>query len=166
MDANSITAENGAIANLTVSTLKIQDQAVTFPSAAQYVGLKKTLKSPTTFETLVTMSVSATAGSKILVEATGMVGHEESNGTVNSTRNILYNAVITAQPPAGAETILLGFTNLRVMNFNNNGLIMRILFTTASTGTYTYRFKIQYYSGTAYYLVTTVPTLSTLELKK
>ena len=101
-----------------------------------------------------------------MVEASAMAGHEESNGTVHPSRNIVYNAVITAQPPGGAETLLLAFTNLRVAHFNNNGLVMRIQFTAGNTGNYTYKFKVQYYSGDAYYLVTTVPTLSALELKK
>ena len=38
MQANSITAANGAIASLTVSTIKIQDQAVTFSVASEQVG--------------------------------------------------------------------------------------------------------------------------------
>jgi len=162
----TIIVDNAHIANLAVSTLKIQDQAVTFPSATQFVGIKSTAKSATTFNTLVTHTVNRVAGIPAQVSATAMMGHSESNGTVNSTRNVLYNAVITVQPPSQPEAILFAFTNMRIMNFNNIGLLMPILSTAAYTGSYTYRFKVQYASGTAFYLVSATPSLMVTELKK
>jgi hypothetical protein len=166
MAANSVTAENGAIKNLAVSTLKIQDQAVTFPSATQYVGFKYTPKNASTFDTLVTHTANRTVGVPAQIAASAMMGHAESNLTINSTRNVLYNAVITVQPSGQPEAILFAFTNLRIMNFNYNGLLMPILSTAAYTGTYTYRFKVQYASGTAFYLVSGTPSLMVTELKK
>jgi len=157
---------NAKIGNLAVSTLKIQDQAVTFPTAAQYVGIKYTTLNASTFNTLVTHTHNRTAGVLANIQASGMMGHCESNYTVNSSRNVLYNAVLTVQPPGQPEAILFAFTNLRVMNFNNIGLLMPILSTAAYTGTYTYRFKVQYASGSAYYLVTGTPTITVTELKK
>ena len=157
---------NAVITNASITTLKIQDQAVTFPSASQYVGFKYTPENASTFDTLVTHTVNRTAGVPAQISATAMMGHAESNLTINSTRNVLYNAVITVQPPSQPEAILFAFTNLRIMNFNFNGLLMPILSTAAHTGTYTYRFKVQYASGTAFYLVSGTPSLMVTELKK
>jgi len=163
---NDAVVKNANIENLAVSTLKIQDQAVTFPSASQFVGFQFTAKNASAYNTLVTHTHSRTAGVPANILVSGMFSHCESNYTVNPTRNVAYNAALTIQPFGQPEAVLFAFNNLRVMNFNNIGLLMPILYRAAYTGIYTYRFKVQYHSGDAYYLVTGTPTISVTELKK
>ena len=165
MDLNSITAANGAIADLTVSTIKIQDQAVTFTSFIKINAIYN-VSSTTAWTNVADIVVPRTALVPGMVVGLFTASHATSGGsTVNRSEWIEFDAEVVLVTGSTIST-LASVTSIRVDGFNTASLNVTGVVSHTSSGDQTYRLRVKKTGGSAVNAVIVTPSLEVTELKK
>ena len=157
--------DNAAIVDLSVDTIKIKDQAVTFTSFIKNNSIYN-ISSTSAWTTVAQIVAPRTALVPGKVQGVFTASHSTSGGsTTNRSEWIEFDAEVVLVTGSTISS-LASVTGFRIDGFNTATLDVTAVVSHTSSGDRTYRLRVKKVAGSAANVVVVTPSLEVLELKK